>query len=52
MNLRLVGTDIDGTLVDSNGELSAVTLRVLRTLLDRGAARYLLRQQAAAEDTV
>jgi Cof subfamily protein (haloacid dehalogenase superfamily) len=36
MNIRLVTTDIDGTLVNERGELTPETLRVLRQLLDRG----------------
>ncbi|MBN2392658.1 MAG: HAD family phosphatase [Anaerolineae bacterium] len=36
MNLRLVSTDIDGTLVNDRSELMPETLRVLRQLLDRG----------------
>lgn len=35
-NVRLVATDIDGTLANADGELSATTLRVLRALLDCG----------------
>ena len=35
-NLNLVATDIDGTLVNDRREVTPVTLRVLRQLLDRG----------------
>jgi Cof subfamily protein (haloacid dehalogenase superfamily) len=35
INVRLVATDIDGTLVNDDSELSDGTLRVLRALLDR-----------------
>ena len=35
-NLRLVATDIDGTLANAQGELTPYTLRVLRALLDEG----------------
>jgi len=36
VNLRLVSTDIDGTLANDRGELTPLTLSVLRQLLDRG----------------
>jgi Cof subfamily protein (haloacid dehalogenase superfamily) len=36
VTFRLVTTDIDGTLVNDRSELTPVTLRVLRQLLDRG----------------
>jgi len=36
MNLRLVSTDIDGTLVNDRSELTPLTVQVLRQLLDRG----------------
>lgn len=36
MNIRLVTTDIDGTLVNDRSELTPLTLQVLRQLLDRG----------------
>jgi Cof subfamily protein (haloacid dehalogenase superfamily) len=36
VNLHLVATDIDGTLVNDRSELTPVTLRVLRHILDRG----------------
>lgn len=36
VNLHLVATDIDGTLVNDRREITPVTLRVLRQLLDRG----------------
>jgi len=35
-DLRLIATDIDGTLANAQGELTPFTLRVLRALLDEG----------------
>ncbi len=35
-NLRLIATDIDGTLANAQGELTPFTLRVLRVLLAEG----------------
>lgn len=36
LGIRLIATDIDGTLADDQGEISAPTLRVLQQLLDQG----------------
>lgn len=36
MNLRLVSTDIDGTLANARSELTPLTVQVLRQLLERG----------------
>lgn len=35
-SFRLIASDIDGTLADAQGRLSPATLRVLRSLLDKG----------------